>query len=281
VARRPVALLLVLLAAVLLVVGLPLAQAHRTTRPAAFGAHAANVLAHPVVRTALAREAVDAIADAVEDVQPGTREIARQAVAPRAARVVRSAAFRRAWRTTARRGLRQAVDERRRRVTFAVDDVETLTATATGPLPPQLATLLRSAGSVPIFSFRRSATTASRTAAVDRASALGVPLLLVAAAALVLAPLVSPARRATAGAAGLALLGAGVVVALGALLARTLALSGAGAGEDREIAAIVWDELLGPLPLQGAIVAAIGLVVALVAAAARRRPAGRPAYPLG
>jgi hypothetical protein len=281
VARRPAAVLLVLLAAVLVVAGLPLLQVHRATRPAAFGDHAAAVLERPVVRRALTREAVGAIADAVDDVRPGTRELAREAVAPRAARVVRSTAFRRAWRTTARRGLRQAVDEDRRRVVFAVDDVAGLTAAAAGPLPPVLATLLRSAGSVPIFAFRRGAGTASRTAAADRASGLGGPLLVAAAVALALALLIAPARRATAARAGLALLGAGLVVLAGALLARTLVLSGAAPGGDREIAGIVWDELLGPLPLQGAVVAALGLVVAMVAAALRRRPPGRPAYPLG
>lgn len=279
-ARRSLAVLLILLAALLVVAGLPLLQTHRATRPAAFGAHAAAVLDRPVVRTALTRGAVDAIADAVEDVRPGSREVVREAVAPRAARVVGSAAFRRAWRRTARSGLRQAVDGRRR-VVFAVDDVEGLTSAATGPLPALLSGLLRSAGSVPIFAFRRDAAEASRTAALDRASALGGPVLVAAGIALVLALLVSPTRPATAMRAGLALLGAGLVVLLGTLLLRTLVLGGAAAGEDRDVAGIVWDELLGPLPLQGAAVAAAGLLVALVAGATRRRAPARTASPLG
>jgi hypothetical protein len=53
-------------------------------------------------------------------------------------------------------------------------------------------------------------------------------------------------------------------------------------GQDRDVAAVVWDALVGSLLAQGIVVAAVGLPVLLLAGlGGRPRPAGRPAYPLG
>lgn len=281
-ARRPVAATLVLVVALLLVVGLPLQHLHGITRPGAFADHAASLSEEPVVRDALADAAVDAVVDAVEDVSPAAGPVARRVVAPRADRVVASAAFRRAWRSTARRGLRQVVDGDRRRVTFTVADVADLTTETTGTLPADLDRLLRSVGPVPIFGFDRSRGSASRTAAVERASAAGLPLLVGAAVLLLVAVLVAPVRRRAVRSAGLAMLGAGVVVVVAEQVSRALALGSAGTGADRDVAAAVWDELLSGLRVEALVLAAAGLLIALVASVVGRpRPAGRPAYPLG
>lgn len=282
-ARRPAATLLVLVAAVLIAVGLPLHHLHGIARPAAFADHAGTLVEQPVVRAALADAAVDAVVAAVEDdVSPAAGPVARRLIAPRASRVVASAAFRRAFRSTARRGLRSVVDEDRRRVTFTVTDVAGIATEATGALPAQLGTLLRSAGAVPIFSFERSRTTAVRTARVERLSGAGQPLLLAATLALVLALAVSPARGPTATRCGLAVLAAAVVVLAGELIARSVTLGGAAEGQDRDVAAAVWDELLGGLRTEALLLAGAGLVVALAARlASRPRTPSRPAYPVG
>lgn len=281
-ARRRAAALLVLLAGVLLLIGLPLHHLHAVTRSDAFAGHAASLAQERVVQDALSDAAVDAVVDAVEDVNAAAGPVARRLIAPRADRVVASAAFRRAFRSTARRGLRSVLDEDRRRVTFTVTDVAGVATEATGTLPAELDALLRSAGAVPIFSFDRSRTTATRTARVERLSAAGQPLLLAATLALVLALAVSPVRARTATRCGLAVLGAALVVLLGELLARTLTLGGAAPGQDRDVAAAVWDELLGGLRTEALVLAGAGLVVAVVAGlVARPQPAGRPAYPLG
>jgi len=282
VARRRTAAVLVLLAAVLLALGLPLRQTHEVTRPDAFADRAERLAREPVVQAALADAATDAIVDAVVEFEPSAGDLVRREVAPRAQRVVASAAFRRAWRGTARRGLRRVVDDDRRRVVFDVGDVAGVTAEATGPLPTGLEVLLRRAGDVPVFSFRRSTVAAERTASVERASSLGLPLLAAGAAALLLAVLLSPARRATAARGGLAMLGAGLVVAAAEIVSRSLVLGAAAPGQDRDVAAAVWDELVGGLRTDALLLAGAGLLVAAIAGlAGRSRPAGRPAYPLG
>lgn len=281
-ARRPAAAALVLVAALLILLGLPLQHLHGVTRPAAFADRAADLSTEPAVRDALADAAVDAVGDAVEDVSPVAAPAARRIVAPRADRVVASAAFRRAFRGTARRGLRQVVDGDRRRVTFTVADVAGLTTEATGPLPAELDRLLRSAGAVPIFTFERSRDAAARTDRAERLAAAGLPLLVGAGVLLVLAVLLSPTRRRTVRAGGLAVLGATAVVLLAEQVARAVVLGSAGTGRDRDVAAAVWDALLSGLRPEALVLAALGLGVALVASlGGRRRPAGRPAYPLG
>lgn len=281
-ARRPAAATLVLVAAVLLVLGLPLQHLHGVTRPGTFAEHAASLSEEPVVRDALADAAVEAVVDAVEEVSPAAGPFARGVVAPRADRVVASAAFRRAFRGTARRGLRQVVDVDRRRVTFTVTDVAGLTTETTGTLPADLDRLLRSAGPVPIVSFERSRDAAARTGRAADLGAVGVPLLAGACALLLLAVLVAPVRRRAVRAGGLAALGAGLVVVATEQLARALALGAAGGGQDRDVAAAVWDELLSGLRTEALVLAAAGLLVALVASVVGRpRAAGRPAYPLG
>lgn len=281
-ARRRAAAVLVLLAAVLLALGLPLRQTHGVTRPDAFADHAERLAREPVVQAALADAATDAIADAVDEISPAAVPLVRREVAPRAERVVASATFRRAWRGTARRGLRRVVDADRRRVVFDVADVRAITTEATGPLPAPIDALLRRAGTVPVFSFDRSAAAAERTAAVERASAAGRPLLVAAGLALALALLGSTARVATAMRAGLAVAGAGVAVAALELVSRTIVVGAAAPGSDRDVAAAVWDELVGGLRTDALVLAGAGVVLAVVAAVLRpRRPQGRPAYPLG
>lgn len=281
-ARRRAAAVLVLLAAVLLALGLPLRQTHDVTRPDAFADHAERLAREPVVRTALADAATDAIADAVDGISPAAVPLVRREVAPRAARVVASATFRRAWRGTARRGLRRVIDEDRRRVVFDVTDVAGITTEATGPLPAPIDGLLRRVGTVPVFAFDRSAGAAERIAAAQRASALGRPLLLAGGLALLLALLVSAARAATASHCGLAVAGAGLAVAASEIVSRSVVLGAAPAGDDRDVGAAVWDELVGGLRSDGLLLALAGLVVVVAAAVARpRRAHGRPAYPLG
>ncbi|MDO9407087.1 hypothetical protein [Patulibacter sp.] len=281
-ARRPAVALLVLVAAVLIVLGLPLQHLHGVTRPAAFADHAAALSTDPVVRDALSDAAVEAVVDAVEDVSPAAGPAARAVVAPRADRVVASAAFRRAFRGTARRGLRQVVDADRRRVTFTVTDVAGLTTETTGALPAELDRLLRSVGPVPIFSFARGHDAAARTARLEQLGAAGLPLLVGAGVLLLLAIAVAPVRRTTVRACGLAVLGSAAVVVAAEQLARALTLGAAGSGQDRDVAAAVWDELLSGLRTEALVLVALGLVVALGATVlGRPRAAGRPAYPLG
>lgn len=271
-----------LLAAVLLALGLPLRQTHDVTRPDAFADHAERLAREPVVQAALADAATDAIAEAVEEISPAAVPLVRREVAPRAERVVASGTFRRAWRGTARRGLRRVVDPDRRRVVFDVADVQAITVEATGPLPAPIDALLRRAGTVPVFSFTRSAAAAERTGAVERASALGRPLLVAAGVALLLALLVSTARSSTALRCGVAVAGAGLLVAALELLARSVVVGGAAAGVDRDVAGAVWAELVGGLRTDALLLALAGVVVAVAAAVVRpRRPRGRPAYPLG
>lgn len=281
-ARRTAAALLVLVAAVLLTLGLPLRQLHGSTQPDAFADHAAELLDDPAVRSLLVDSSTGAVVDAVEDVQAGAGPLARRIVAPRAARVVASPEFARAWRATARRGLRRTLDEDRREVAFTVADVAGVTTAATGPLPAALDAPLRRAGSVPVLTFERSRTAAARTARVARMSGLGLPFLLAAAVLLLAAPAVSPARRRSALHCGLAALGAGAVVAVATLVARATVIGGAAAGRDRDVAAAVWDALAGGLRTEALLLAAAGLVVVVVVAlVGARRPPGRPAYPLG
>lgn len=281
-ARRQAAALLVLVGGLLLAIGLPLHQTYAVTRPATFADHASALLERPDVQAALADSAVDEIEDAVEDVAPAAAPAVRAVVAPRAATIIGSSAFATVWRSTARRGLAQIVDEDRRVVGFDVADVAGLATRTTGPLPDLVATELRRAGDVRIFGFRRGADAAARTAQVEQASVLGRPLLVGATLALLLALVVSPARRATAVRCGLAVLGVAAFVLVAELLTRTITLSRAAPGSDRDLAAAVWDELLGGLRRDALLLLAAGLVVAVVARlVGRPEPTGRPAYPLG
>jgi hypothetical protein len=281
VARRHAAALLILLGTLLVAIGLPLRQVHRATRPAAFADHAEDVLRRPVVREALADSAVSAITREVRRLAPAAAPTVRAAVAPRAAAVVDSDGFRRAWRETARVGLKRTLDDRRRTIAFTVADVAGITASATGPLPAPVTTVLQRAGDVRIFGFDRSRTAAVRTERAERLSGLGRPFLLAATASLFLALLVSPARGPTALRCGLGVLGASLLVLAVELAARTFALSGLS-GRDHDVAAAVWDELLGGLRTDALVLMVAGLAVALVAGVAGGRGAGRrPARPVG
>jgi hypothetical protein len=203
-------------------------------------------------------------------------------VEPRAAGIVAGPALRTAWRASARRGLDQLVDPDRRVVGFTVGDVADLAASSGGPLPDLVAGELRRAGDVRIFGFRRSADAAARTARIEELSALGRPMLVGATLALLLALVVSPVRRATAVRCGLAVLGAAAFVLAAELIARTITLSGAASGPDRDLAAAVWDELLGGLRTDALVLLAAGAAVAVVARlVGRTPPPSRPAYPLG
>ncbi len=274
-------MLLVLLGTLLVALGLPLRQVHQATRPAAFAEHAEAVLRRAAVRDALSEAAVRAITREVTRVAPAAAPTVRSAVAPRAAAVVGSDGFRRAWRETARIGLKRTLDDRRWTVAFTVTDVAGITTSATGPLPAPVTTVLRRAGDVPIFRFERSRTAAVRTERAERLSGLGRPFLLAATAALFLALLVSPARGPTALRCGLGVLGAAAFLLVAELVGRTITLSGLSGG-DRDVAAAVWDELLGGLRTDALVLAVAGLAVALVAAVAGGRGAGRrPARPVG
>jgi hypothetical protein len=282
VARRSVARTLVLVAAVLITIGLPLLHVHRIAQPSSFSARAASLLDDRDVRDALADSALDAVDDAVREVRPSAVPAVRSAIEPRVARVIASPQFRRAWRGTARRGLRQVLDDRRDRVAFTVTDVAGLTEAATGALPAQLDALLRDIPSVEIFAFDRSRTTAARTSRLEDVAGLGLPLLAVGALALLAALVVAPDRRATALRVGLAVAGSGAVVAIAEVASRAVATGAAASGPDRRIATAVWDELLGGLRVEVLALLVAGLLVAAVAGlAGRSRPQGRPAYPLG
>lgn len=285
-ARRRLAALLVVVATLLVVVGLPLDHAHRTTRPAQVGAHAEALLEEPVVRDVLIADATDSITDAIADASGAPDAAVRPRVSPLVPRVVDAPAFRPAWRAAARRALRDLRDADRRRIAFRITDLAAVTTAATGPLPPEIGAGLQAAGDVDLASFRRSKADAERTARADELSALGRPALGAAALLVVLALLLSSRRRSTLVGVGVGAVVAGVAVVIVELVARSALLSGVSATSDRRVTAAVWDELLGGLRTEAVVLAAVGVAVAGIAAALRpqappvRGPRG-PAAPAG
>jgi hypothetical protein len=269
VARRRLAALLVVVATLLAVVGLPLDHAHRTTRPDRVGAHAEALLRRPVVRDALVSDATDGVTYAVADASGAPASAVRPLVAPLVPRVVDSPAFRPAWRAAARRAFRDLRDGDRRRIAFRITDLAAVTTAATGPLPAQIAAGLQAAGDVDLASFRRSATDARRTERADELTALGRPALAAAIVLVLLALVVSSRRRSTLVAVGIGAVLAGVAVVLVELVGRSALLSGVADASDRRVTAAVWDELLGGLRTEAVVLAAVGVAVAGIAAALR------------
>jgi hypothetical protein len=269
VARRRLAAFLVVVATLLVVVGLPLDHAHRTTRPAQIGAHAEALLAEPVVRTALIADATDSVTGAVADASGAPDAAVRPAVSPLVPRVVDAPAFRPAWRAAARRAVRDLRDPDRRRITFRVTDLAAVTTAATGPLPAVIGAGLQAAGDVDLAGFTRSKADAERTARADELSALGRPALGAAGLLVLLALVLSSRRRSTLVGVGVGAVVAGVAVVVVELVGRSALLSGVSDVSDRRVTAAVWDELLGGLRTEAVVLAAVGVAVAGIAAALR------------
>jgi hypothetical protein len=285
VARRRLAALLVVVATLLVVVGLPLDHAHRTTRPAQVGAHAEALLGQPVVRDALIAEATSGVTDAVTDASGAPDTAVRPLVSPLVPRVLDAPAFRPAWRAAARRALRDLRDGDRRRITFRITDLAAVTTAATGPLPAEIGAGLQAAGDVDLAAFTRSKADAERAARADELSALGRPALGAAAVLVLLALVLSSRRRSTLVTVGVGAVLAGVAVVVVELVGRSALLSGVSDPSDRRVTAAVWDELLGGLRTEAVVLAAVGVAVAGIAAALRpqtpvRGPRG-PAAPVG
>jgi hypothetical protein len=286
VARRRLAALLVVVATLLVVVGLPLDHAHRTTRPAQIGAHAEALLDQPVVRDVLIADATSGVTDAVSAASGAPDTAVRPLVSPLIPRVLDAPAFRPAWRAAARRALRDLRDGDRRRITFRITDLAAVTAAATGPLPAEIGAGLQEAGDVDLAAFTRSKADAERTAQADQLSALGRPALGAAVLLVVLALVLSSRRRSTLVAVGVGAVVTGVAVVVVELVGRSALLSGVSDPSDRRVTAAVWDELLGGLRTEAVVLAAVGVAVAGIAAALRpqtppvRGPRG-PAAPVG
>jgi hypothetical protein len=269
VARRRLAALLVVVATLLVVVGLPLDHAHRTTRPAQIGAHAEALLGQPVVRNALITDATASVTDAVADASGAPDATVRPLVSPLVPRVVDAPAFRPAWRAAAGRAVRDLRDGDRRRIAFRITDLAAVTTAATGPLPPEIGAGLQAAGDVDLAGFTRSRADAERTAQADELGALGRPTLGAAVLLVVLALVLSSRRRSTLVTVGVGAVLAGVAVVVVELVGRSALLSGVSDPSDRRVTAAVWDELLGGLRTEAVVLAAVGVAVAGIAAALR------------
>ncbi|WP_210495769.1 hypothetical protein [Patulibacter sp. SYSU D01012] len=273
--RQRLAALLVVVAAVLALAALPLDHLRRTAQARATADHASAVLREPVVQDAIVDGASDAIAGAIAAAGLPPDE-ARAQTEPITRRVVASRAFERTWRSSVRAARAQVLDGDRRRISLTVDDLGVAAARASGDLPAPVVAALRGVGDVRVASFERSRAQARTTADVYALRTLGPVGLGAAAAVALLALLLAADRRRIVVGLGAAALVVGLLLVGIELLARTLALGGAAPGAERDIAAAVWDEVLGGLRTVALVLAAVGVAVAVGAAALRpARPVRR------
>ena len=263
---------LALLAAAALAVSGLLLYAERTVFDSdAFAGRAEAALTLPAVRDAAARR----ISDAVIAARPNLI-VLRPLLELGARQVVGAAPFRSLVRRAALDAHRSAFAARRREVTVQVGDAGLLLTAALRRIDPRLeqrvpvrvvTRLARIKGGVDGVMLRGAeATEGARRA---RWPALVAALLLAAGAGVI-----TDARRASALRLGVALALAGAVVLLAAALLPGI-VSGAVAPADRgavEAAAGVW---LDPLKAWAAAAGAVGLLIALAAAAVVRALPGR------
>lgn len=274
---RPATILLVL-GGLLLAIGLPLAHLHRTTDDARVADHAGRLLREPAVRRALRQEALDAATREVVAASGLPSGPVREALEPVVDPVLGSTAFAAAWRTAAVKTVRRLVDDRSRTVRFTVGDVVAALDEVGRPLPAPIARFRGAADRITVLTYRRSAAAARTADRLHGLAGLGLPALIAGACALLAAVVRGPRRSAATG-AGLAAALAGAAVAVGLLLGRAAAVGRPTDPGDRDVAAAVWDELLGGLLPVALVVAAAGLaltVVALVLSGGPRRPAVAP-----
>lgn len=260
--RQSLALLLVAVGAALLLLALPLDHGRRNLLDRdAFADHATAVLSRGDVRRQLEAE----ITDAIVARSPGALAGARPRIRSIAAAVVASPAFRRTWRTLVRRAQTQVLDPRRQRITITVDDLGALIARALGQVPTDLAPLLRDAGQVELVSWDRGADGARLADRAEQLGRLGLALLVLALASFAAALVLAQRRGRTAVAVGVAAAAASVAVLVAERVGRAAALDRTAPGSDRQIAATVWDELLGGLRTTAVAVLIAGIALALVA----------------
>jgi hypothetical protein len=271
--RQSLATLLVVVGALLVLVGLPLAHAHRTIEPDRFADHATAVLEEPAIRERLTEEFTTAITREVVQLTGTSAQRTRRVVEPLTRRVVDSPQFAAVWRESVTLALRKILDPRQRRIPITVDDAAELVEQATGPLPAAIARPLRRAGAITVVTLDRSRAQAEAVDRVERLSALGVPALIAGFVAFVAALLLAGNRRRITIGIGVAVMIVGLLVVAAELLGQALVVESVESrvSSTRDVASAVWRELFNGLRTTALIGAAAGAVVALVATALRPR----------
>ncbi len=262
--------LLILTGVIVLLLALPIDQVKRTTDPDRLAAHASAILADPEVQDALADEVTARITTRVTSDSNLARRTVRAAVAPRVERLLASDRFAAAWeqgvRTAATRLLDPSVDY----VAVDVADIVAMTAAVTRPFPPSIARPLERAGPITVLNVDRTPEQQRGLETLEWLNGLAVPGMLIGAALLLLAVLVSRNRRRTVITIGVALILLSLLLLALTVLARNWALDAAAAGRDRDVARVVADELLGAFRTRNLIGAGLGALMIAVALLTRR-----------
>lgn len=269
--RQGLAALLVVVGALLVLVGLPLAHAHRTIEPDRFADHATAVLEKPVVRERVTEEFTTAITREVVQLTGTSAQRTRRIVEPLTRRVVDSPQFAAVWRESVTLALRKILDPDQRKIAIKVEDVASLVEQATGPLPAEIARPLRRAGAVTVVTLDRSRAQAEAVDRLERVSSLGIPALVAALVAFLAALALAGNRRRIVIGIGIGVTVVGLLIAAAELLGHSVATDSVTGDSTRDIASAVWNELFAGLRTTALIGAAAGAVLAIVATVLRPR----------
>jgi hypothetical protein len=162
-------------------------------------------------------------------------------------------------------------------LTLTLPDIGPATAASLESRSPQLAEVVSRTGTITVLDVRipSTATTAIHDlAVVGRDSSL---LIVLSAAMMALALILSPDRRRTLLGLGLGAFAAGLLAAAIYLIGRALVVDQFSLPAARTAAHAAWNAYLGGLESSGLVLAGIGAVVAAVAALSRRQHGdGRP-----
>jgi hypothetical protein len=268
--RRLAAHALVLVASVAIVLALVAGYARRAGVDSdQFANRATAALRDDSVRSLIAERITD---DVVLERQADLIA-ARPIIQSAASGIVGSAAFTKLFRSAIRDVHGALFNREQDTLTLTLADVGTVLAAALEGLRPGLARKLESTGRVELAT-RDLGTLSARLADLARRIRLLAPFLLLVSVLLVAAALaISPDRRRTVVALGIATAGAGILLVVAYGVTRSLAVRHVEGPESQAAAGAVWDAFLGDLRTAAWLLAGSGAVVA-AAAASLIRPVG-------
>lgn len=262
--RSICAFVLLVLAALALAAAVVFIHLERNVFDSAYFAdHAQSALEAPEVRTVAATELTDQL---IEEIEPDAIAI-RPLIETIAESLIQSDAFGRTFRSAALQLHQATIDGDVDGAVLTVANVGVLASGALEKVNPRLAKQIPTGFDAALLRVGRldSITAFADAARLSRTLAWILPL---AAALLLLAAFgISNRRRRLTRVTGFALIGSGLLIAVGFFVARSVVLASINGVDDAQLKAIatVWDEYMRGLLVDAAVVGAIGAVVAAVA----------------
>ncbi len=274
--------LLVLTGVIVLLLALPLNHVRSNSSPDRLSEHAAAVLTDPEIQSALAAETTTRITNRVVDDSGMSRRAVRDAVRPRVEQLVASERFAAVWQEAARVAATRVLDPNVPYVAVTIGDLASLTAEVAEPFPAAIARPLEQAGPIAVVHLDRTPTQQRGLETLEWLNGLAVPLLTVGIVALLLAIAVSRNRRRTVIAIGTASIVVSLLLLGLQFVIHAALIDAADPGRARDVAEIVWNELMGGFRTQNVVGVVLGVLMiggALAVRRPRRPPGSEPRRP--